>query len=369
MTTILFFLPFLLIYTLLVVYAERKVSAFIQDRYGPMETGYYGIIQTAADILKLLQKEDIIPAAADRRLFLMGPLVIFAAIFTGFSLMPLSPGWAGSGASSGVFMLLAIISVDVLGVLMAGWGSNSKFALYGSMRAIAQIISYEVPLGLSVLSVAVLCQSLSLQDISMQQSLWIADAAAPGELSRNYLCGLPELGINITGVGGFLSWNIVRAPFLFFAWLIFFIAGMAESNRVPFDLSEAESELISGFHTEYSGFRWSIMMLAEYAMMMLLGLLGIVLFLGSWNTPLPNIGPLELATWTSGTPGELSGYIWGVFWLISKVILLIFIQIWIRFTYPRLRVDQLMSLCWKYLTPAALVLLVLTAVWRILMIS
>lgn len=368
MPTILFFLPFLLIYTVLVVYAERKVSAFIQDRYGPMETGYYGIIQTVADLLKLLQKEDIIPTAADRRLFLLGPLVIFVSIFTGYALMPLSPGWSGSGAGSGVFMLLAIISVDVMGILMAGWGSNSKFALYGSMRAIAQIISYEVPMGLSVLGVAVICQTLDLQEISWQQGTWVAEHSAGG-LKQNFLFGLPALGVEVTDVGGFLSWNVFRAPHLLLGWLVFFIAGMAESNRVPFDLSEAESELISGFHTEYSGFRWSVMMLSEYAMMMLLSLLGIVLFLGSWNTPLPNLGSLRLADWTSGTPGAISGYVWGIFWLLAKVALLIFVQIWMRFTYPRLRIDQLMSLCWKYLTPAALLLLLLSAMWRLWMIG
>ena len=341
------------------VYAERKVSAFIQDRLGPMEVGPYGSLQLFADLLKLLQKEDIVPVAADRRLFLAAPLLIFTAIFAGYAVLPLSPDWQGSGASVGVFFLLTIVSFDILGLLMAGWASNNKYSLLGAMRAVAQIVSYEIPLGLSVLCVVMLSQSLNLQEISYQQGI---HAAEP-----NYLFGLKGLGIDVSGVGGFLTWNLVRMPLFFIAFLIFFIASLAECNRAPFDMSEAESELVGGFHTEYSGYRWALLFLSEYAMMLLVSILGAVLFLGSWNTPLPNLGPLRLADYTSGQPGTIYGNLTGIFWILLKAAALIFVQMWVRWTYPRLRVDQLMHLCWKVLTPAALILVLLTGVWRLLM--
>jgi NADH-quinone oxidoreductase subunit H len=341
------------------VYAERKVSAFIQDRMGPMEVGPYGAFQLIADLLKLLQKEDIVPKLADRRLFLAAPLLIFTAIFAGYAVLPLSPDWQGSGAGVGVFFLMAIVSFDILGLLMAGWASNNKYSLLGAMRAVAQMVSYEIPLGLSILCVVMLAQSLDLGEISYQQGVY------GGE---NYLFGLKGLGLDVSGVGGFLTWNVVRMPLFFVAFLIFFIASLAECNRAPFDIPEAESELVGGFHTEYSGYRWALLFLSEYAMMLLVSLLGAVLFLGSWNTPLPNLGPLRLADWTSGAPGTLWGNVTGLFWLLLKAYALIFVQMWVRWTYPRLRVDQLMHLGWKVLTPAALILVLLTGVWRLWMV-
>ena len=367
MTTFLFFLPFLLLYTVFAVWGERKISAFIQDRTGPMEVGKYGLLQTVADLLKLIQKEDIVPAAADRKLFLAAPLIIFVSVFAGFAVLPLTSSFRGAATEVGVFYLLAIVSLDVIGILMAGWGSNSKYALYGAMRSVAQIISYEIPLTLSVLCVVMISQTLDLQEISFQQGIWVNDVAGYGA-ERNYLFGIKALGIDITEVGGILSWNIVRMPLFFVAYIIFFIASLAECNRAPFDLPEAESELVAGFHTEYSGFRYAMIMLGEYGMMLLVAFLGSILFLGSWNTPLPNIGSVELATWTSGTPGTLAGNLWGAFWLLSKALLTVGIQMWVRWTYPRLRVDQLMTLCWKYLTPAALLLILLSGFWRLWMI-
>ena len=323
MSTIVFILPFLIFYLIMVVYAERKISAFMQDRLGPMEVGYYGLLQTIADLIKTLQKEDIVPAAADRILFKAAPIAIFVVIFAGFSVIPLNSEWSGAGLQTGVFFLLAIISLDVIGIILAGWSSGNKYSSLGAFRAIAQIISYEVPLTLAVLCVAMFNNTLDLQKISLAQS--------------------SSLGV--------VGWNVVQMPFLFVAWIIFFIASLAESNRAPFDLPEAESELVAGFHTEYSGFRWAILMLAEYAMMLLVSLLGAVLFFGSWNSPLP----IEAT----------NGPVWGVFWLVSKSIGLSIVQIWVRWTFPRVRIDQLMNLSWKYLTPAALVLVIITGFWKL----
>jgi NADH-quinone oxidoreductase subunit H len=342
------------------IYAERKISAFIQDRLGPMEAGPYGLLQSVADLVKLIQKEDIIPAGADKFLFRVAPIVIFTAVFVGFSVLPLSPAWAGAPISSAVFFLLAITSLDVLGILVAGWSSNNKYSVLGTMRSAAQIISYEVPLGLSVLSVCMVCETLDLQAISYQQSAL--------NIEHQYLFGIRAWGIDVTSIGGFLAWNVFRMPLLFLAWVIFFISSLAESNRAPFDLPEAESELVAGFQTEYSGFRWAVIMLGEYGMMLLVSILGSVLFFGSWSTPLPNIASMRLAEWTSGTPGTVASTLWGIFWLLGKALLFVAIQMWVRWTYPRLRVDQLMNLSWKYLTPIALALVILCGFWKVLSI-
>lgn len=340
------------------VYLERKISAFIQDRLGPMEVGKWGLLQLFADLLKLLQKEDIVPKAADRWMFLAGPFVIFVAVFAGYAVIPLAPDLGGSSAAVGVFFLLTIISVDIIGLLMTGWGSNNKFSLYGAVRGISQMISYEVPLVLSVLCVVMVAQTLSLQEITYQQGIYAPES--------NYLFGLKFLGVDVSGVGGIFTWNIIRNPFLLIAFVVFFIASLAECNRAPFDLPEGESELVGGFHTEYSGMRYAIIMLAEYGMMLLVAILASVLFLGGWNTPFPNIGPLKLAEWTSGAPGTWFGYITGIFWVLSKAIALVLVQIWVRWTLPRLRVDQLMYLGWKVLTPVSLVLLFITGIWKLI---
>jgi len=323
----------------------------MQDRLGPMEVGYYGILQTVADLLKLLQKEDIVPAAANKTLFKFAPLLIFVPIFLGFSVLPLSPTWTVSPFSSALFFLLAIISMDVIGILVAGWASNNKYSMLGTFRSAAQIISYEVPLGLSVLCACVLTQTLDLQEISIQQGVLTIE-------NSNFLFGIKALNVDVTSIGGFLAWNVFRMPALFIAWVIFFIASLAESNRAPFDLPEAESELVAGFQTEYSGFRWAVIMLSEYAMMLLVSFVGVILFWGSWNTPLPNIGSFALADWTTGS-------VWGIFWLISKTLFTVVLQIWVRWTFPRMRIDQLTSLSWKLLTPASLLLLIICSLWKL----
>ena len=208
------------------------------------------------------------------------------------------------------------------------------------------------------IGVCMVCGTLDLQEISFQQSLMTREP--------HYFLGVPSVAIS--EAGGFLLWNVFQMPALLLVWVIFFIASLAECNRAPFDLPEAESELVAGFQTEYSGFRWAIIMLAEYGMMLLVSILGAVLFFGSWNTPLPNIGSIRLAEWTSGVPGSLASSLWGIFWLLSKAIFLVVVQIWIRWTYPRLRVDQLMSLSWKYLTPIVLVLVLVCGFWKVIIV-
>lgn len=351
-------LPFVLVYTVFVVWAERKVAGFIQDRLGPMEVGYKGLLQTIADLLKLIQKEDIVPGKAMKWIFLVAPVVIIVSILAGFATLPLAPGLIGSATKVGAFWMISIVAIDVLGYVMAGWGSNNKYAVLGAMRAVAQIISYEVPLTLIVLSMLMIAQTLDLQEVSMQQS-YLQEG--------NYLFGI-QGWVPLYERGGFLSWNIIRFPLSFIGFVVYFIASLAEANRGPFDIAEAESEIIAGFHTEYSGFRWSMIMLGEYAMLLLVGLLGSVLFFGGWNTFLPNIGNLRLAEWTTGTIGEFSGYIWGAFWLFSKGLIWVLVSLWVRWTYPRLRVDQLMYLCWKVLTPLSMIMVLLAGLWRMLMI-
>jgi NADH-quinone oxidoreductase subunit H len=354
--TFFFYLPLLLVYALFAIYAERKISAFIQNRLGPMETGPYGLLQTVADFIKLIQKEDIVPSASLPYLFRLAPIFVFAVVFAGFSVLPANANLAGAGVNTGVYLLLALVSLDVIGLMLAGWSSNNKYSTLGTFRAAAQLLSYEIALGISVLIVCVWAGTLNLQEISLLQGIF--------SNKTTYAFGIAN-GWDVQHIGGFLSWNVFTLPILFFVWIIFFIASLAESNRAPFDLLEAEAELVGGIQTEYSGFRWAVIMFAEYGIMLLVSLLGAILFFGSWYSPLPNIGELKLANWTNGTPGNISAFLWGSFWLISKAIVLVSLQIWVRWTFPRLRINQLMSLCWKYLVPFALFLLLLTALWKI----
>lgn len=334
-------------FTLVALYSERKVSAFIQDRLGPMETGKYGLLQPFADILKMLQKEFIIPTAADKILFILAPVIIYVAVYLGFAALPWGPGLLPASVNVGVYYIFAILSAETIGILMAGWGSNNKYALLGAIRSVAQIISYEIPAGIAVIAAVMISGSLNLQEISQAQ----------GILSNEPIkfFGL----VDVTATGGFLAWNIFQAPHLILAFVIYFIASLAECNRAPFDIPEAESELVAGFHVEYSGIRFALVFLAEYSMMFLVAMIGTILFLGGWNTPLPTIGALKLASLTTGP-------VWGAFWIISKALLIVAAQMWVRWTLPRLRVDQLMRLCWKVLTPLAFLCLVISGVWRLL---
>lgn len=328
------------------VYAERKVSAFIQNRLGPMETGKYGWLQVPADIMKMVQKELIIPAAADKTLFLLAPAIIFLAVYMAFAALPWGPGLVPAKINIGLYYIFAIISIETLGILMAGWGSNNKYSILGAMRSAAQIISYEIPAGFALISVVMIAQSLDLQVIAIQQGILATEV--------NRFFGVWD----VSHIGGIFAWNVFKAPHLLIAFVIYFIASLAESNRAPFDIPEAESELVAGFHTEFTGVQFALVFLAEYSMMFLVSMIGAILFLGAWNTPLPNIGSVALATWTTGT-------IWGILWILIKTLALVGVQMWIRWTLPRLRVDQLMNLCWKVLTPLAFVCMLISGVWRL----
>ena len=320
----------------------------MQDRLGPMEVGKYGSLQAFADILKMLQKEFIIPTAADKILFILAPIIIFFSVYLGFAALPWAPGLIPASLNLGIFYIFAILSIETLGILMAGWGSNNKYALLGSMRSVAQMVSYEIPTGISVLSVVMISQSLNLQEITIRQGILTSDA-------------INFFGIwDVKAIGGILAWNVFQAPHLIIAYFIYFIASLAECNRAPFDIPEAESELIGGFHVEYSGLRFAFIFLAEYSMMFLVGMIGVVLFLGGWNTPLPNIGSLSLANWTTGIG-------WGIFWILFKTLSVVAMQIWIRWTLPRFRVDQLMSFCWKVLTPLSFLCMLISGIWRLTM--
>jgi NADH-quinone oxidoreductase subunit H len=272
--------------------------------------------------------------------------MIFMSVYLGFAALPWGPGLIPSKINLGLYYIFAIISIESLGIIMAGWGSNNKYSILGAMRSAAQIISYEIPAGFALISVVMIAQTLNLQTIAMQQGVLSAEK-------------IKFLGFwDVSNTGGILAWNIFRAPHLIIAFVIYFIASLAESNRAPFDIPEAESELVAGFHTEYSGLGFAFIFLAEYSMMFLVSMVAVILFLGAWNTPLPNIGVVHLANWTTGA-------IWGIFWIMVKSLTLVGIQMWIRWTMPRFRVDQLMNLCWKVLTPLAFICVLISGIWRL----
>ena len=320
------------------VYMERKISAFMQDRLGPMEVGLFGfkggkrfwggIGQTIADAIKLLAKEDIIPKNADKLMMMLAPFIIFIASFITFIGVPLSENFLISNFNIGILYILAMGSVGVIGIILAGWSSNNKWSLYGAMRAASQIISYEIPIGLTLLLPVIISGGLDVHTI------------VDWQLQNR--------------------WIILHSPFAFVAFFIFFISGVAETNRTPFDIPEAESELVAGWMTEYSGFRWSLFFLSEYTNMLIISLVASFVFLGGWGSPLTIINLI---------PGDymyLDGPMWGLFWMLIKAIVLIFIMMWFRWTFPRLRVDQLMYLCWKVLIPFAIVNMLAVGIWEIL---
>jgi NADH-quinone oxidoreductase subunit H len=308
----------------LVVVWERKIWARMQSRIGPNRVGPSGWLQWLADGVKMLLKEDTIPTDADAGLFRFAPYVMWMGVFATFVVLPLSAQAIVADMNVGLLFLTAITSLTVIGILLGGWTSNSKWSLLGGMRSAAQIVSYELPAAMALLQIALLAGTLSPQAIVRAQG------------------GLPW------------QWFIFANPFAFVGFFLYFIAALAEGNRTPFDLPEADSELVAGFTTEYSGFRYGVFMLAEWTNVYVLSAASAALFLGGWNVPF--VAPEAVAA------SPLLGLL-GAALMISKVVALVFVIIWIRATLPRFRLDQLMALCWKYLIPLAFAAFVLSAGW------
>ena len=299
-------LTFIALNGLILVYVERKVAGFIQRRPGPFEVGPHGLLQPMADALKLVAKQLVAPKEADRILFWVAPLLSFTPVAICLMPIPFGPYLTGWNVNLGILLVLAFSGLNVLALCLAGWSSNNKYSLLGAARAVAQSVAYEIPLLLSVLCIAFTSGSLNFADVTASQS------------------------------GGIFSWNVFVQPL---AFLIFFIAALAETNRAPFDLPEAESELTAGFHTEYSGMGFGLFFLAEYSYMIVVSAVGSVLFLGGWNAPFRS----------------------GHWWMLGKIYALILVMMWFRWTYPRVRFDQLLNVCWKWLIPLSLVNLLGTA--------
>jgi NADH-quinone oxidoreductase subunit H len=295
---------------LALIWLERKVSAHMQDRLGPMRVGWHGVIQTVADTIKLLQKEDITPKAIDFPIHFWAPVITIVAAIMVYVTIPFGEGLIVSDLSVGLLYIVAITTFTVIGLLMAGWGSNNKYSLLGGFRSAAQVISYEVPMTLAMLGVIMIAQTLSLGALVGQQD-------------------------------SIIKWYIWRQPLGF---LIFFIAATAECNRTPFDLPEADSELVAGFVTEYSGMKFAMFFLAEFINMFTASAVTVTLFFGGWMSPFgPEFGP----SW---------------FWFFAKSLGFVFVLMWFRWTYPRLRVDQLMGFAWKVLLPLAFLNIILTGI-------
>lgn len=300
--------------SLVAVWFERKISAHMQCRVGPMHVGWHGVLQTLADGVKLMLKEDIIPALADRWLFILAPFLVFSGALLSWAVIPLSENFVAANLNIGVLYLLATSSIVAIGIIMAGWASHNKWSLYGAMRTAAQFLSYEIPTALHILPPVLLAGSLNLGQIVGQQS-------------GGFL-----------GMGNWFIWN----PFCFIAFVAYYVSSLAETNRTPFDLPESESELVSGFHTEYSGIRFSFFFMAEYADMFIVSALGALLFLGGWHGPFGISSPVMY---------------------FLKISALMGVTMWLRWTLPRLRIDQLMGVCWKFLIPLGLINIMLASAW------
>ena len=352
------------------VYMERKVLAFIQARLGPMRVGPWGLLQPVADGIKLLLKEDIIPAGADKWVFLLAPVISVVAAFTVFAVIPFAGNFFITDVNIGILFILAVSSLGIYGIILGGWSSNSHYPLLGALRASAQLVSYEVAAGMAVVGVLLISNSLSMVEIVQNQQ---------------------KMGI----------WNIFLQPV---AFVIYVIAMLAETNRNPFDLPEAESELTAGFHTEYSGFRFALYFLAEYTNMVLVSCIAVTLFLGGWLRPFPNVRALDILRYMPAVAliGAAAFILWlglksrvaaeryvfaglavlcvllagviaippvlatiqGIFWFFVKVLAFLYAFIWYRGTFPRYRYDQLMNVGWRVMIPLALANVILTAILR-----
>ena len=310
---------------LVMIYAERRVSAFMQDRVGPNRVGPKGVLQPIADGIKFLMKEDLVPERVDKPIFILAPAILLIPALMTFAVIPFGSSINLFGreialqvadVNVGILYVLALTSISVYGIVLAGWSSNNKYSLLGGLRSSAQLISYELAMGLAVVSIILLAGSLRLNDIITDQQ------------------------------GSFFSWNIFRQPL---AFLIFLIAVYAETNRLPFDLSESEQELVGGYHTEYSSMKFAMFFMAEYANMITAAALTVTLFFGGWDVPLLDEGSLGLF-----------GTLLSVLSFILKMSFFLFLFIWVRWTFPRFRYDQLMRLGWKVMLPLALFNIFLT---------
>lgn len=330
------------------IWLERKVAGRIQDRLGPTRVGgSFGWLQTIADGIKLIQKEDLIPKEADSLVFRMSPYLATIASFAAFMVLPVSDGWVAVSAECGAFLIFALMSLEVLGIILAGYSSGSKWALFGAMREAAQMVSYEIPMAICALIPLLIAGSLNFQMIGRLQS------------------------------GGLWNWFIFHDPFAFLAFFCYFTVATASVKRAPFDLAEAESELVAGFHTEYSGFRWSIFFLAEYSSMFAVSAIAALLFLGGWHD---GLGIDEVVGGLRGAGMDFLGIkgfsvgtylvnLFGAAVLIFKGCVLVFVQIWVRWTLPRLRIDQVMTTCLKYLVPISCGLFLMAVLWPLVLAS
>lgn len=299
-------------------YAERKVIGYMQDRIGPNRVGSFGLLQPIVDAVKLLLKEIIIPAKSNRYLFFVAPMLAFAPAYTAWAVVPFGQGIVLADINAGVLYILAMTSIAVYGVIIAGWASNSKYAMFGALRAAAQVVSYELAMGFAIIGVLIAAGSLNLSTIVETQQ------------------------------GGIWHWYFIP---LFPLFVIYFISGVAETGRAPFDVIEGESEIIAGHHVEYSGARFALFLLAEYANMILISLLTAVFFLGGWISPFENIPVLD----------QFFSFVPGMIWLFLKTGIFMFMYLWIRATFPRYRYDQLMRLGWKIFIPVTLVWVIVVA--------
>ena len=322
---------------LVFIWAERKIAARIQDRLGPTRTGgRFGWLQSLADGIKLLAKEDLMPAGADGMLFKLAPYVSFCASFCAFIALPFAFDFVGQRLNVGVFFVVAVLGLEVFGVILAGYASASKWSLFGAMREAAQVVSYEVPLGMCVVVPVMLAGSMDLVTIAEKQSGWLT------------------------------NWYLFHDPFTFVIFWVYVTCAVASVNRAPFDLAEAESELVAGFHTEYSGLRWSFFFMAEYGSMFLVSALAAILFLGGWNGPIPLAALLGFSAGTGDTANYWVRLV-GCGNLMGKATLGVLVMMWVRWTLPRLRIDQVMTTCLKYCTPIAALMFAGVMFWQLLL--